>query len=126
MTTATTQDKFGASLVARQHQILSGVATTLGGDDEGLNPHELLEASLAACTVITLDMYAQRKGIALKSEVEVKSVTEGGATRLTRQLKLTGDLTPEQRLRLVEIANACPIHKLLSGKITVDTQLVGA
>jgi putative redox protein len=126
MTTAFTTEKFGARLLARQHQILAGVTPGLGGDDAGFNPHELLEAALAACTVMTLDMYAQRKGIALKSEVEVKSVTQGGATRFTRQLKLTGDLTPEQRLRLVEIANACPIHKILKGQLSVDTHLLEA
>jgi putative redox protein len=124
MTTAISQGTLGALVEARHHHINSGVLPALGGDDAGLNPHELLEAALAACTVITLDMYAKRKGISVQTHAEVKTISEGGSTRLVRQLKLTGDLTTEQRLRLVEIANLCPIHKILNGKIIVDTQLL--
>jgi putative redox protein len=71
-------------------------------------------------------MYASRKEWALSSlNVTVRIVSEGKeGTRIAREIQLPADLSEEQRQRLVEIANKCPIHKLLSGPITVETNLV--
>lgn len=102
------------------HTIISDVSKELGGNDEGLNPHELLEAALAACTASTLQMYANRKQWPLEgADVEVKFVSEGTETIISRQIKLNGPLDEEQRARLLDIANKCPIHKVLSQKITI-------
>ncbi len=123
MITATHHGKFGSLLKARRHELLAGVAVQTGGDDQGPNPHELAEAALAACTVITMEMYAKRKGLNVSITAVVNSQTEAGATHFSRELRIEGDLTPEQRQRLVQIADACPLHKVLSGAITISTEL---
>lgn len=116
------------SVVLKGHndlQIISDVKPAQGGDDVGLDPHEILEASLGACTSITLAMYAKRKNWnLLDAEVEVKIEKEGTESLLTRKIKLIGDLTEEQRQSLLVIANKCPIHKLLTSKIEIQSSLV--
>lgn len=105
-------------------QIISDVKPSQGGDDVGLDPHEILEASLGACTSITLAMYAKRKNWnLLDAEVVVKIEKEGAENLITRKIKLIGDLTEEQRQGLLAIANKCPIHKLLTSNIEVQSVL---
>lgn len=108
---------------ARQHSILSDVRLESGGDDMGMTPHEILEASLAACTAITLQMYANRKGIPLDDvKVEVAVVSEGSESVINRQIEFIGVLSEAQKNRMIEIANHCPIHKLLESQIKIKTQ----
>lgn len=105
---------------ARQHVILSDVHSESGGDDLGMTPHELLEASLAACTAITLQMYANRKGIPLENvNVEVAVISEGVEPVINRQIEFIGIISEEQKKRMIEIANHCPIHKLLESQIKI-------
>jgi putative redox protein len=114
----------GASISIRNKNIQSGVALNLGGGDEGPNPHELLEAALAACTVITVQMYANRKGWKLDTvNVNVQNISEtkDGAKYL-REISFIGDLDEEQKKRLVEIADKCPIHLLLTRPIEILTE----
>lgn len=115
-----------ASLVARTHTLVSGVERKLGGEDEGQDPHELLESALAGCTIITVQMYANRKGWPLEScDVRVKIESEGKeGTTISRKVAFRGALSAEQRTRLMEIANLCPIHKILTGSIALDDQMV--
>ncbi len=106
-------------------KIISGISKELGGDNEGPSPHELLEAALTACTIMTLQMYANRKQMKLSScnvTVEVESES-AQASVMTRKIQLEGELSIEERGRLLEIANKCPIHKLLSSKITINSSL---
>lgn len=116
--------KLGAKVTTSSgKEILSGVAGSLGGDDQGPNPHELLEGALAACTIITVNMYAQRKGMPLVStSVKVHTESEGAQSKLSRVIHFTGNLTPADKERLMEIANKCPIHKLLSSQVTIETR----
>lgn len=108
---------------ARHHDIISDVKKELGGGDHGLNPHEILEASLGACTAITILMYANRKQISLEDvQVEVQVLSEGSESVINRKIKLIGNLSDEQRKRLMEIADLCPIHKLLKSNITIQNQ----
>lgn len=104
------------------HQIISDVAESSGHLDEGLNPHELVEAALGACTSLTLELYARRKNWDTSTiKVDVKIVSEGPeGNRIERKISF-GDMPEENKTRLLEIANKCPIHKLLLGKIQIDT-----
>ena len=109
--------------VARTHHLISDVPSSKGGDDLGMDPHELLESSLAACTALTLELYAKMKGIALQDvRVEVKIIKEGPETEILRKIDLLGEFTPEQKTRMLEIADRCPLHKLLESKITIKTE----
>lgn len=104
-----------------QHEIISDVARDLGGEDEGLNPHELVEAALTACTSLTLELYARRKNWDISGlQVEVKITKEGADSVFERRLSF-GDLPADQKAKLLEIANKCPIHKLLESNIKIET-----
>jgi putative redox protein len=99
----------------------------VGGTQKGMNPHELLLGSLASCTAITLRMYANRKEWPLDSvQVNVNITVEADATKGTiieRSIQLNGNLSSEQKERLLYIANRCPIHKILSGTLQIQTHL---
>ncbi|MEA9357343.1 OsmC family protein [Bacteriovorax sp. PP10] len=124
MITATRNGTLGAISSVRDHQILSGTTKESGGDDEGMSPHELLEAALASCTIITVQMYANRKTWPLEStDVVVTTDSEGATSHLTREITFKGNLDEEQKTRLLEIANKCPIHKLLTSHIEIETIL---
>jgi putative redox protein len=99
----------------------------IGGFDMGPNPHDLVAAGLAACTAHTLRLYAKRKSWPLGAlHVEVTHSREASATppdRFTRTIRLGGDLDEEQRARLLDIAEKCPVHKLLTGGAAISTTL---
>lgn len=111
------------------HQFFADVGTDVGGEDSAPDPHDLLDSSLAACTAITLTMFAKRRGMPLESiNVEVvrdSSKEKTGEYNLSLQLEFIGNLTEEQRQQLVAIVEKCPIHKLLShATISINTQVV--
>ncbi len=90
-----------------------------GGQDLGPSPYDYLSAALAACTLITLKMYAQRKGWHTgKIQVQV-SISQD--KKITRDLTFEDCLDSAQRQRLIEIANACPVHKLIANPTSVQT-----
>jgi putative redox protein len=119
-TVTTAAGKYRQTVRIGPHTLASDAAVEVGGGDAGPEPHEWLLASLAACTSITIDMYATRKGWPLEGvEVTVSGSKVDGVFVLTRKLTLKGDLTVEQRARLYEIANKCPVHRDLSGPIRI-------
>lgn len=93
----------------------------------GPGPHELLLSALGACTAITLALYARRKQLYLQRiEVNLGISQEdpaAGLTRIERQITLEGNLDQAQRERLLQVANACPIHRLLTGSVEVHSAL---
>jgi putative redox protein len=106
------------------HTLISDEPVTIGGMNEGPHPHGLLLASLGSCTAITLRMYIERKMWVVDDiTVNLQLFEVDGTTVIERQLRFRGELSDEQKKRLVQIADACPIHKILTGKITIDTSL---
>lgn len=107
---------------AGNHRLLVDEPEDIGGEDTGFTPHQLLAASLGACTALTVTLYAQRKEWDLLDiDVRVDNETEDGTFVLKRHIRYVGNLSDEQKARLTEIANKCPLHKILSGKIRIDT-----
>ncbi|GAB5496551.1 MAG: OsmC family protein [Phycisphaerales bacterium] len=114
-----------------EHRFTSDAHPSDGGQGKGPTPHELLEASLAGCKSITVQMYAQRKGWPLESvtvrvrhEHRAKEGSDDKAHHFDVQVELTGDLTDEQRTRLHEIAGRCPVHKILEQETVFVSELV--
>jgi putative redox protein len=105
------------------HTLVADEGLAQGGEDAGLAPHEWILAGLGACTSMTLKLYADHKGWALESvEVIVDGRHVDGAFVITRQIRVGGQLTPEQQVRLLEIANKCPVHRSLTGPIRIETE----
>ncbi|MGE5651046.1 MAG: OsmC family protein [Bacillota bacterium] len=107
------------------HHLLTDAPAALGGEDTGPEPHDLLAAALAACTALTVTMYAKRKGWPLDDiDVRIEHGKLEQAYVLTRRIAYIGDLSPEQRDMLTAVANKCPVHKTLSGEIRIVTEEV--
>jgi putative redox protein len=116
--------KFSQDIAIAGHSLRADEETGKGGDDTGPAPHELLLAALGSCTATTLKVYAERKGWPLADvQVALTGATADGGFVITRKLTLVGDLDAEQRQRLLEIADKCPVHKTLSNTITIQTSL---
>jgi len=106
-----------------RHRLLTDLAPDLGGEDSGPAPHDILAAALAACTTLTVNLYARRKGWPLDEvKVAIRHGQEGEAYALHRTLEYVGALDAAQKARLTDIANHCPVHKTLSGKIDITTE----
>jgi|JI10StandDraft_1071094.scaffolds.fasta_scaffold203490_2 putative redox protein len=96
-----------------------------GGQDLGFSPTDLLCASLAACTSITLRMYADRKEMSVDEihvDIWFEEDKELGITKLNRKIGLTGNITEEQRTRLLQIADKCHVHKILTHPIQITSE----
>ena len=123
-----TAGKLAFTLKIGAHSITTDVNAASGGDDLGPSPHDLFDASLAACTALTVKMYAAHKKWPLDDvQVEVardNSREAAGHYKLTRKVRFTGALDDAQRARLLEIANKCPIHKLMHAEIEIVTESV--
>ncbi len=116
--------KYETKIVSGKHQWIADEPEDLQGTDLGPNPNQLLASSLGACTAITIRMYADRKSMPLDEvtvELTIDKVSPDDHT-ITRVVHLSGNLSDAERERLIQVANACPVHKLLSGKITIDTK----
>ena len=106
------------------HHLLADEPTELGGEDQGPAPHEWLLAGLGACTSMTLKLYAERKKWPLTSvEVRLTGQKQDKGYQIQRVISLHGPLDEDQRARLLDIANKCPVHRTLSGDIQIESVL---
>jgi putative redox protein len=122
--------KLRQSIRVGKHELVADEPVAKGGHDEGPTPYELLLAGLGACTSMTLRMYADHKqwplehvAVRLRHSKVVAESKKGKIDRIERDLELRGDLTEEQRTRLAEIANRCPVHRTLHGEKETVTRL---
>jgi putative redox protein len=129
---------YALDLWAGRHRLVADEPVEAGGDDTGPNPYELLASALAACTVMTLRMYARYKGLAvgaircavrhakIHAEDCASCETETGRVdRFERVIEIEGPLDAATRQRLLEIADRCPVHRTLEGEIVIETRLAG-
>ena len=119
------QDPLQQKLTAGDLHFLSDAEVSKGGSGTGPSPHEYLGAALAACTSMTLKMYAGRKEMKLDNAIVTVDIERhDDVETFSREIQLEGNLSAEEKERLLEIANKCPIHKALAGQIQIKTQLV--
>ena len=130
------EDNFTTTIQTANHSFIADEPNSIGGDDFGPSPYDFLSAGLAACTVMTLKMYAERKKWDLqevyahitysKKHSDDLMLDLDKPTRidhLSKKLTLIGDLDEKQRQRLKEIASKCPVHKTLLSEIVIETEL---
>jgi putative redox protein len=113
-------------LKVRTHRLIADEPAENGGDDAGPSPQELLAASLASCTAITMEMYARRKGWDvgdLQVDVLYEPAQRGSPTRFAMDVQLPKELPDEQRERLMQIAAKCPVHRTLEGEVMFDERV---
>ncbi len=133
-----TADRFLCRVQAGVHQLVADEPAESGGADEGPDPYRYLAAALGTCTVMTLNMYARHKKLAVERvgcEVTHRRVhaddcadcetTEGKVDELVRTITIEGDVDTAQRERMLEIADRCPVHRTLEGEIRVRSTLAG-
>jgi len=107
----------------RRHVVVADEPEDNGGDDSGPSPLELLAASLASCTAVTMEMYAQRKGWQIGEvvvDVGYEPAQRGSPTRFTLDIRMPKELPDDQRERLLQIAAKCPVHRTLEGEVMFE------
>jgi putative redox protein len=131
------EGRFAQEILVGPHRLHADEPRAVGGDDTGPSPYGLLLSALGACTTMTLRLYAERKQWPLERasvtlahekvharDCEDCETREGKLDRIERAIRLEGELDAEQRARLLEIADRCPVHRTLHGEVRVETREV--
>src|SRR3954462_11111172 len=134
----TRNGKFEQAIIAGPHRYLADEPTSVGGNGSGPSPYEYLLAALGACTSMTIRLYADHKKLPLRRvavrlkhdkihavDCENCETKEGNIDRIDREVTLEGDLSAEQRAKLMEIADKCPVHRTLHSEIDIRTREAG-
>lgn len=131
------EDNFTTNIQTKKHSLIADEPGSVGGDDFGPSPYDYLSAGLAACTVMTLKLYAERKGWDLQEVfvyvtyskkhsddlmLDVEKPTR--LDHLQKQLEFVGNLDEKQKQRLKEIASKCPLHKTLQSDVIINTEII--
>jgi uncharacterized OsmC-like protein/fermentation-respiration switch protein FrsA (DUF1100 family) len=130
----TRRGRFQQQVTVGRHHFLADEPADVGGLDSGPGPYDLVLAGLGACTAMTLRLYAERKGLPLErvivelshsrihaADCETCETKEGMIDRIERTIALRGNLDAEQRERLLEIADKCPVHRTLTSEVDIRT-----
>jgi putative redox protein len=118
--------KLEQDIAVREHRLTADEPPDHGGEDAGPSPQELLAASLASCTAVTMEMYAQRKGWDVGEvvvDVDYEPAQRGSPTRFVMDVQLSKELPEEQRERLMQIGAKCPVHRALEGEVMFDERV---
>ena len=128
---------FAQEIEIGSHRLKGDEPLAFGGTDTGPSPYDFLLAALGTCTSMTISLYARRKGWPLEnvtvslhhSKIHAVDCAEcetkvGRIDRIEREVQLTGALTNEQRAKLMEIADRCPVHQTLTSEINIRTRAV--
>lgn len=131
------EDNFTTSIQTKNHTFVADEPASIGGSDFGPSPYEYLNAALAACTVMTLKMYAERKHWDLKEvfvyishsrkhsdDLQIEIEKPKYLDHISKKLKFVGNLDASQKERLKEIASRCPVHKTIASEVIFDTQII--
>lgn len=131
----TGQGKFQQQVSIGPHRLIADEPPAVGGQDTGPNPYDLVLSGLGACTSMTMRMYADRKALPLDrvtvtlrhskihaEDCEACETKTGLLDHIERVIRIEGDLDPEQRAKLMEIADKCPVHKTLTSEIHIITR----
>jgi len=128
--------KFRQVMAAGPHSLIADEPKRVGGADSGPTPYDFLLAGLGACTSMTIRMYAERKGISLDnikmvlthekihaSDCDACETPSSKIDKITRNIDLSGSITPEQKRSILAIADQCPVHRTLHAEIQIETHL---
>ncbi len=123
------KDHYSTEIRAGNHTIKSDEPVELGGEDKGMNPNELLLASLGSCTAITLRMYADRKEwpvdrILVDLKMDIVKGNQAQTTYIKKHITILGNITEEQKQRMLQIADSCPLHRIMTNPIVISSNLI--
>jgi len=123
----TKKQLYRTEITARNHLMIVDEPKDSGGGDEAMHPFELLAASLASCTSITLRMYINRKEWEVDEihvTVDVEFQRKENRAIFKRKIQWVGSLEEKQQKRILSIADACPVHKALMASVDIETEII--